>query len=269
MGHLDNFKYTKNLKMISIIHLLLVTSLLAETSNAFTVLITTPFRTRTSLNQMQETRDGDHGSKRNPMLSSRRKIFHIISASITSGTLMLPSSSKAACLSGDSSPDCIGVYKVPIDDAIESYIDTPENCAKFAPDLNWVPIPQSPKSPKLAKEELLSIEKRLHETTALVQKGDLTKAGVEVLSIIPRVTVAGRVVVSHLESDSKTSMRALRYENAHYDVLSSLGSTDIVLGQAIAGRLGSITVAQIQILEELNDAKVSFKELLKAMPDDI
>uniref|UniRef100_A0A7S3PV11 Uncharacterized protein n=1 Tax=Chaetoceros debilis TaxID=122233 RepID=A0A7S3PV11_9STRA len=255
--------------MISIIALLFVASFSAETTNAFTVLTSTPFRTHTNLNQMQEIGDGENDSKRNFMLSSRREIFRIISGCVTFGALLSPTSSRAACLSGDPSPDCIGVYKVPIDDAIESYIDTPENCAKFAPDLNWVPIPQSPKSPKLAKEELLTMDARLQKTIALVQKGDLTNAGVEVLSIIPRVTVAGRVVVSHLESDSKTSMRALRYENAHYDVLSSLGSSDIVLGQAIAGRFGSITVAQIQVLEELNDAKASFKELLRAMPDDM
>lgn len=52
----------------------------------------------------------------------------------------------AACLPGDVSPDCIGVYKLPLDDAVTSYIDTPEHLAKHAPDMRWVPLTEYPKS---------------------------------------------------------------------------------------------------------------------------
>jgi hypothetical protein len=37
-----------------------------------------------------------------------------------------PATSNAACLPGDLSPNCIGVYKVPIDDNIRSMVGTKE-----------------------------------------------------------------------------------------------------------------------------------------------
>ncbi len=205
---------------------------------------------------------------------SRRRFFNdIISGMVGGGALNIltsvPKPAEAACLSGDDRPECIGVYKVPIDDRIESMIDTPEHLATFAPDLKWVPITPYPPSPQHAKEDLATMEDRLQNIIALVQKGDLNNAGTEILSIVPRITVDGRMLVSHLEKNDETSMRALRSENAHQDLLSSLGSSDIVLGQALAGRLGSITVAQIQILEELNQAKISMQELLRAIPDNL
>ena len=102
----------------------------------------------------------------------------------------------------------------------------------------------------------------------MVQQGNLSGAGVELLAIVPRVTLAGRVVIQTLQNKGDLSMKAMRTETAYLELLSSLGSCDIVIGQGLAGRLGSITVAQIQVLEELRSADQEFKELFKALPED-
>ena len=79
--------------------------------------------------------------------------------------------------------------------------------------------------------------------------------------------VAGRLIVRVLQKDTELSMRAMRTEDAHLELLGSLGSADIVIGQALGGRLGSTTMSQIQILDDLRNAEREFKELMKAIPE--
>ena len=208
--------------------------------------------------------------------SSRRKLLEImisrsilgLSATLATTTCLTPQSSHAACLPGDTSTDCIGVYKVPIDDNIKNMISTPEQLAKFAPDLRYVPPIQYPKNYKEAKEEILSLKNNVNELTSIVSKGDLTNAGIEILRIVPRITVSGKVVIVGLGNDEKLSMKAYRSDVAYNQLLASLGAVDIMIGQSIAGQLGSITAAQIQILEELRNANESYDELVKAIPSD-
>jgi hypothetical protein len=109
----------------------------------------------------------------------------------------------------------------------------------------------------------------------IILKGNLTEAGIEVLGIVPRLTVAGRVMVRSLSenaSNSKTSadagLRAIRIEEAYTELVSKLNSMDILLGQALRGDLGSLTAAQIQLVGELREANVLFDEMIAAIPKD-
>ena len=73
--------------------------------------------------------------------SNRRSfILEPLSMSILASilTIDIPTASNAACLPGDIRSECIGVYKMPLDDAVLKYVETPEQLKKFAPDLNWV-----------------------------------------------------------------------------------------------------------------------------------
>jgi hypothetical protein len=112
-----------------------------------------------------------------------------------------------------------------------------------------------------------SLYDKLKEVNKMILKGDLTEAGVELLAMSPRVTVAGRKIIQTLESKEEFSMKAMRVQDAHYNLMAALGGCDICIGQAIGGRLGSITAAQIMILEEVRDADQGFKELFRALPD--
>lgn len=210
--------------------------------------------------------DSSHGD--HTLLRDRRQWMKSAMTAVCSAAIVSkPESSDAACLAGDVSPDCIGVYKLPLDDSVSKYIDTPEHLATNAPDLNWVPIPEYPKNYKCAKEELMQLQSKLKSITPLIQKGDLTSAGVEILAIAPRVTLTGRVIVQTLQNKQEFSMKAMRAENAHDELCSALGSCDIVIGQALNGRLGSITMAQIQILEDIRDADQGFRDLISSLPD--
>lgn len=120
---------------------------------------------------------------------------------------------------------------------------------------------------KVAKEELTALHSNLNGVNGMILKGDFTGAGIELLAMAPRVTLTGRTIIQTLQSNNEFSMKAMRVENAHIELMAALGSCDIVIGQALNGRLGSTTMAQIQILEDIRDADQGFKELLGALPD--
>jgi hypothetical protein len=189
---------------------------------------------------------------------------------------MLPTPSRAACLQGDTSPDCIGFYKVPLDDDILPYIGSPEKLAQYAPGIRWVPPVEYPKTYKAALAELEPLKIRTSALSDLILKGNLTDAGVELLGIMPRITVSGRLVVASLSGDtsekrttaSDFGLRALRIEAAYLELLYTLNSVDILIGQGLRGDLGSVTAAQIQILGELREANTLFDEMILAIPSD-
>jgi hypothetical protein len=204
-------------------------------------------------------------------ITRRTAIFNTFCSSST--LIILPKNANAACLMGDTSPDCIGVYKMPMDDRALGYVDTPEKLATFAPDVRYVPPVPYPKSYTEAKSELDSLQKRCAALDGLVLRGNLTEVGVEILAIIPRLTVDGRVMIQDL-NDAKVisgvdmSMKAYRAESAHVELLNKLGQCDILIGQALAGQLGAPAPAQIQILSDVKEANELFNEFMKSIPDD-
>lgn len=189
-----------------------------------------------------------------------------------------PQKSSAACLYGDTNPSCIGIYKVPLDEAISSYVSTPEQLAKYAPEMNYVPPVEEPKSYKEALYDIESCEADiLQNLQKHVLNGNLEDAGVVVLKVIPKVTMAGRFVVSHLTNlsdaqlnrdpkNNAMSMKCYRVETAITSLLNSLGSLDIYLGQGLRGQMGVVTVAQLAILPDIKDVVQDYKELKKALP---
>lgn len=187
---------------------------------------------------------------------------------------MSPKEAKGACLSGDTSPDCIGIYKVPLDDEILPYISTAESLNRYAPGLRWVPPVEYPKTYREAKEELPGLREKCAGLDGLVLRGDLTAAGITVLDIIPRLTVGGSVMIQELQNAKRTSgspdysLRALRMEGALSELLVKLNQIDIQLGQALRGELGSLTVAQIEILPDVKEASTLFDDYFSAVPTD-
>ena len=187
--------------------------------------------------------------------------------------MLLPQRARAACLMGDTSPDCIGVYKMPMDDSALNYVDTPEKLLRYAPDVRWVPPVQYPKSYAQAKTELESLQTQCAALDDAVLKGNLTEVGMKLLGIVPRLTVDGRVVIRTLNDAKQTngvdlSMKAYRAESAHNELLNKLGQCDILIGQAIKGQLGAPAPAQLQILSDIKEANALFDEFLKCIPND-
>jgi len=101
----------------------------------------------------------------------------------------------AACLGGDIRPDCIGVYKLPIDAAEMPYVDTPEKLRLYAPDLRWVPPTPYPPTYADALRQLTDQRSKLDDARDLVAGGGIEGAGLALLEMIPKVGVAGAVIV--------------------------------------------------------------------------
>eukprot|EP00978_Attheya_sp_CCMP212_P029832 scaffold107392_cov45-Attheya_sp.AAC.3 len=201
-------------------------------------------------------------------LSSRRTIMGSAAACGWGVAWMLGGAkvAHAACLAGDTDPSCIGIYKIPLDEEVLKYIDTPENLARFAPDIKWVKLPAYPKTYKEATAALKELAPTCQEKLPeLVLKGELTEAGVILLDSLPRLTLASRVVLSELEKDDKNKMRSMRAEAVFPELFIKLSQADILLGQAIRGELGVSAVAQIQILALLKDANQHWDELLPVL----
>ena len=221
----------------------------------------------------------------------------VAGSAVLSATTWHPQPGNAACLPGDKSLDCIGVYKVPLDDRILPYVGSPEMLKTYAPDLRWVePFPY-PKSYKDALTKLEESKDRFERiVVASIRAGKLEDAGVELLDITPTVTAAGRVILSELSGAPRRSndwtsssssasvpstsgdsgrggvdlsMRALRAEDVLLDLTVALGQTDILIGQALNGQLGALTPAQIQILAACTEISSLLDTLISALPKQI
>ena len=175
-------------------------------------------------------------------------------------------SANAACLAGDTSEDCIGIYKVPIDDEILPYVESPELLAKYAPDVRWVPPTSYPRNYKEALKELPSLQEQCQSLEGLVLKGDISSAGQIVLGVMPRLTVIGRVMTRELASVKQYSVRSYRIEVAMSELVMTLGQCDMYFGQALRGELGSLVAAQIQILPDVREAVTCFDEFMNVLP---
>jgi len=207
-------------------------------------------------------------------LSSRRQLLR--TALLTAATAAaVPSSANAACLQGDTRPVCIGIYKVPLDENVLPYISTPEKLHEFAPDMNYVPPIEYPKSFESAMSVLKTQRLAADDVRQQVMAGKLEDAGVRVLGLIPQVTSSCQRVFSELQisiktkglvasrpkpeelTDSEETVETLAIEmaeNQMFDVTGCWGDCDVTIGQGIRGELGGLTVAQLTILSSLRDA---------------
>lgn len=213
-------------------------------------------------------------------------------------------STNAACLSGDIHPDCIGVYKLPIDATELSYFDTPEKLKVYAPDLRWIPPTLYPKSYTDALKQLKDQRLQLGTAQEFVAKGDLIMAGVTLLDVIPKINAAGVIIIQSFErasnnernltmkkngnistrrpsvdgnnptSSSSTKataleMRSYRIKNTLDELLGYLGETDILIGQGLRGELGVSAPAQLQILSCFVEITKEYDSLLSAIPEKL
>lgn len=213
-------------------------------------------------------------------------------------------STNAACLSGDIHPDCIGVYKLPIDATELSYFDTPEKLKVYAPDLRWIPPTLYPKGYTDALKQLKDQRLQLGTAQEFVAKGDLIMAGVTLLDVIPKINAAGVIIIQSFErasnnernltmkkngnistrrpsvdgntptSSSSTKataleMRSYRIKNTLDELLGYLGETDILIGQGLRGELGVSAPAQLQILSCFVEITKEYDSLLTAIPEKL
>jgi hypothetical protein len=194
-----------------------------------------------------------------------RQILYVgVATSAASSTTTLIAN--AACLPGDLSKDCIGVYKVPIDDSVLPYVSTPEALSKFAPDLKYVPPVSIPKAPKEAWEVIQAQRLAADDIQTVVMSGRLEEAGIKVLNLVPKITTSGRVIVRSMGDDLPPSIvNDLRMERLkdQFDLALGLwGECDVMIGQGLRGEMGVSAAAQLQILNNLKEATAALDDFL-------
>jgi len=225
-----------------------------------------------------------------PAATTRRQWLMTMTAIVTTTTTTMfsPQITQAACLQGDSSTECIGVYKVPIDERILPYISTPEALSKFAPDIHWVPPITPPSNIPMAWDQW-NIQRMniLQELIPSVQQGRLEEAGINLLKILPILTVILTMILDDAIVQVYKNQEQPEQEQAVTDgdgrggggedgtrsspsplttlitdkleiqcalALGLWGETDIMIGQALRGELGVSAVAQFMILKQLQEA---------------
>jgi len=236
-----------------------------------------------SLSSSPKTNRNSNSPLQEDTVSSRRQLFQrsAAAAAVASASLF-PSDANAACLQGDLRPVCIGFYKVPLDDNILPYISTPEQLNKFAPDLTYVPPIEYPKSFESAMSILKTQRALSDEIRQHVMAGKLEEAGVQVLGLLPQVSISCKRIVAELEttirtngitgktnravaSESEMTVESMAIEMAEDQsayVNGYWGDCDITIGQGIRGELGVLTVAQLTILASLRDATGALDDFL-------
>lgn len=182
----------------------------------------------------------------------------------------LRSSSHAACLAGDLNTDCIGVYKIPIDDRVLPYVSTPQALEKFAPDIRYVPPIASPNSVAQAWEILETQRLAAEDIQQVVQAGKLEEAGIKVLNLVPKMTSSGRVVledslerIAIAQPSSVVGEMTMNRLQTQWDMVVGLwGEADVMIGQGLRGEMGVSAAAQIQILRQLKDATAALDDFI-------
>lgn len=191
-----------------------------------------------------------------------------MAAAVTSSPLLFPTEfSFAACLQGDLRPECIGVYKVPMDDNVLPYVGTKEALKKFAPDLEYVPPIAPPKSISTAMEILETQQLAAQDIKEVVSAGRLEEAGIKVLNLIPKVTSSGRYILANVQarisaSSTVDELKISMLENQLNAVIGLFGDCDVVIGQGLRGEMGVSAVAQLTILSSLRDASSALDDFL-------
>lgn len=241
------------------------------------------------------------GSSSDTDSHTRRILIHAVSKSFTAHIMVLMTmaakSANAACLSGDIRPECIGIYKLPIDAAESPYVATPEKLKVYAPDLQWVPPTPYPTTYTAALKQLNDERQHLDATKDLISRGNIEEAGLALLGITPKVNAAGLVIVQvinksandernfAMKSDTASTrndgnpssspkavtleMKAYRIKTTLDELLGYLGETDVLIGQGLRGELGVSAPAQLQILSSLSNCSAEFDNMLHIIPDEL
>eukprot|EP00587_Corethron_hystrix_P000715 CAMPEP_0113297490 /NCGR_PEP_ID=MMETSP0010_2-20120614/328_1 /TAXON_ID=216773 ORGANISM="Corethron hystrix, Strain 308" /NCGR_SAMPLE_ID=MMETSP0010_2 /ASSEMBLY_ACC=CAM_ASM_000155 /LENGTH=240 /DNA_ID=CAMNT_0000150383 /DNA_START=177 /DNA_END=899 /DNA_ORIENTATION=+ /assembly_acc=CAM_ASM_000155 len=178
---------------------------------------------------------------------------------------------QAACLPGDLSKECIGVYKVPLSDAVESeWLTNKETLYTYAPDIRYIDVQKQVKQPETiaeAKKQLKSERVKIKFIREYVLDGELEEAGLLILSLIPTVTSAALKIQNYVEdktSEEYQAQKELRKFQTSYEILlAEWSGIDIELGMAIRGQRGVTAVAQIEVLEYLKEATVALDDFIK------
>jgi len=171
-------------------------------------------------------------------------------------------SANAACLPGDLDPSCIGVYKAPL-----GTVPPKELLNQFAPDIRYIPAPKGPTSRQETLELLEAQYEAAQDISAVVARGNLEEAGIKVLNLLPKTTIAAQRLLETVPNDNSVvaGLRIQQYQTQLELALSAWNEVDVMIGQGLRGQLGVAAAAQILILKEIKEATLLLQEFMTSM----
>lgn len=200
----------------------------------------------------------------------RQVISHLVPSSLLLllSTTTNPDEADATCITGDDSPDCIGVYKeqIPPIDNLGKASTITQSYGAFRPTAPPI-ITSSPTSMKEALGMLSDQLIALDEVTQLISSlkngvtVDLETAGVIVLRMLPKLVIAGwYIVATNTSNDNNAQIMEQMANEIH-----ALGLTlDNHIGKAMRSKLGSTTtMTQLMLLEDVKVLKMSLSSFVE------
>jgi len=183
-----------------------------------------------------------------PTYSTRRKLISYFFGTAAPALLIIDKAS-ASCLTGDESPECIGVFKEGIPESTGNTIE--QSYGVFRPNQPTITLP-NPTSINEAigmlKDQLLAIE----DIEKQISKASFELAGTTMLRVLPRLIIAERYIATVLPSVIDRA-----------DEITVLGLTlDKNIGKAMRGNLGTAVIAQLELLSNIKVLKTSLDGLI-------
>jgi len=159
------------------------------------------------------------------------------------------------CLAGDDSPLCIGVLKEQIPQGDDEKVVLSYGIySPLRPDVQPIVLTK-PTSFDKAIGVLTDQRLAMDDMGQLVNEGKLQDAGVVLLRILPRVTIAGRYIVA-------APKFAPQIHPLFDQAEAAVASLDKTMGRGVGRRMGATAMAQLQILSELSTTKLALDNLI-------
>ena len=204
------------------------------------------------INQEESTLDeSTTTSSLPPTYSTRRKLIsYFFGTAAPSLLLIIVDKASASCLTGDESPECIGVFKEGIPESKSNTIEQSYGAFRLNQPTISLPNPTSLKEAVgMLKDQLLAME----DVEKQISSASFELAGTTMLRVLPRLIIAERYIATVLPSVIDRA-----------DEITVLGLTvDRNLGKAMRGNLGDTAiVAQLELLSNVKVLKASLDGLI-------
>ena len=200
------------------------------------------------INQEESTLDVSSSTALPPTYSTRRKLISYFFG--TAAPFLLIDKVSASCLTGDESPECIGVFKEGIPESNGNTIV--QSYGAFRPNQPTITLPNPTSLTEavgMLKDQLLAIE----DVEKQISSASFEQAGTTMLRVLPRLIIAERYIATALPSVIDRA-----------DEITLLGLVvDKNIGKAMRGNLGNTAIiAQLELLSNVKVLKTSLDGLI-------
>jgi hypothetical protein len=98
---------------------------------------------------------------------------------------------------------------------------------------------------------------RIDSIKSNILSGNLVQGGLELLKVVPKIDKAAKslIFMDYGGSSAVSGLIIQRMEAQLEEINGLLGQADVSIGQGMRGETGSVTMAQLTIIRDLQDAQ--------------